>query len=89
MTGKSSPIYELHLRPMPDNTDPDGIRRLRRALKCLGRSFRLRCVYAKEITADNTKAAEMVNAIEIPTAMVTNNNVIEIKQDDRVLHETE
>jgi len=36
--------FVLTLRPVPDATDPDGIRRLRRALKCLLRSFGLRCV---------------------------------------------
>ncbi len=35
--------YRLTLRPLPDPTDPAGHRRLRRALKCLLRSFRLRC----------------------------------------------
>lgn len=48
-TQANPPTYRIDLRPMPDSTDPDGIRRLRRALKCLGRSFRLRCVRAEEL----------------------------------------
>ena len=40
----SQPEYQLRLRPLPDNTDPDGTRRLRAALKRLLRTHRLRCV---------------------------------------------
>jgi len=36
--------YILRLRPLPQADDPDGIRRLRAALKALLRSFGLRCV---------------------------------------------
>jgi hypothetical protein len=40
----SRPEFKLTLRPEPDQSDPTGIRRLRRALKCLLRSFGLRCI---------------------------------------------
>ncbi len=40
--------YKLTLRPEPDKSDPQGIRRLRRALKCLLRSFGLRCTDIQE-----------------------------------------
>jgi hypothetical protein len=42
-------LYRVTLRPLSDETDPDGIRRLKRALKCLLRSFRLRCEGAEAI----------------------------------------
>lgn len=42
------PEYKLTLRPLPDKSDPAGIRRLRRALKCLLRSFGLQCVDIRE-----------------------------------------
>ncbi len=35
--------YTLTIRPMPDASDPGGIRRLRRALNALVRSYGLRC----------------------------------------------
>lgn len=37
------PTYILRLRPEPDSTDPDGIRRLRAFLKAALRSYGLRC----------------------------------------------
>jgi arginase family enzyme len=36
--------FRLVLSPLPDKSDPSGIRRLRRALKSLLRTYRLRCV---------------------------------------------
>jgi hypothetical protein len=47
------PEYRLTLRPLPDKSDPAGIRRLRRALKCLLRSFGLQCIDISE-TQDGT-----------------------------------
>lgn len=47
------PEYRLTLRPLPDKSDPAGIRRLRRALKCLLRSFGLQCIDISE-TQDST-----------------------------------
>ncbi len=38
------PTYTLTLRPEPDPGDPDGIRRLRAALKRLLRCYGLRCI---------------------------------------------
>jgi hypothetical protein len=38
------PTYQLELRPLPDKSDPQGIRRLRILLKRLLRSHRMRCV---------------------------------------------
>ena len=40
---QSAPIYWLHVRPLPQADDPQGVRRLRGALKSLLRSCRLRC----------------------------------------------
>jgi hypothetical protein len=49
--------YQLTLEPTPDPSDPTGLRRLRRALKCLLRSFGLRCTNiterAEELELDN------------------------------------
>jgi hypothetical protein len=45
---RSRTEFKLTLRPEPDKSDPAGIRRLRRALKCLLRSFGLRCVDIQE-----------------------------------------
>jgi hypothetical protein len=45
---RSQVEYKLTLRPEPDKSDPAGIRRLRRALKCLLRSFGLRCTDIQE-----------------------------------------
>ena len=39
-----SPTYTLTIRPLPDASDPGGIRRLRRALKALRRGYGLQCV---------------------------------------------
>ena len=50
----SQPRYQLTLRPLPDRSDPDGIRRLRRGLKHLLRSCRLRCEKAVQIHEDGT-----------------------------------
>ena len=47
-----SPTYQLTLRPLPDKTDPEGIRRLRRVLKHSLRSCRMRCVAAVEIPSE-------------------------------------
>jgi len=38
------PVYVLTVRPTPDATDPQGIRRLRAMLKSMLRRFGLRCV---------------------------------------------
>lgn len=38
------PVYKLTLRPEPDPTDPDGIRRLRALLKAALRSYGLKCI---------------------------------------------
>lgn len=40
--------FNLRLQPLPDPSDPSGYRRLRKALKALLRTFRLRCVDATE-----------------------------------------
>ena len=39
---KHAPTYTLTLKPMPDKSDPAGIRRLRWLLKAIGRTYRLR-----------------------------------------------
>ncbi len=49
--------FFLTLRPLPDKSDPSGLRRLRRALKALLRSYGLRCTAiserAEELELDN------------------------------------
>lgn len=40
--------YQLTVRPLPDRSDPAGIRRLRRALKCLLRTFGLQVTDIRE-----------------------------------------
>ena len=37
-------MFHITLNPLPDQTDPEGTRRLRRVLKFALRSCRLRCV---------------------------------------------
>lgn len=49
-TKPESTRYHLFLRALPDKTDPAGVQRLRSALKCLLRSFRLRCESAIEVS---------------------------------------
>lgn len=44
----TKPEYQLTVRPLPDQSDPAGIRRLRRALKCLLRSFGLQVTDIRE-----------------------------------------
>ena len=41
---KQQDAYHLTLRPLPDPSDPEGVRRLRRGLKYLLRVCGLRCV---------------------------------------------
>lgn len=45
-------IYELTIRPLPEDGDPDGIRRLRWALKTLLRAYRLRTIRIREVAPD-------------------------------------
>jgi hypothetical protein len=51
------PAFYLTLKAEPNPSDPTGLRRLRRALKCLLRSFGLRCTNiterAEELELDN------------------------------------
>lgn len=39
-----SPKYLLAVRPLPDDSDVEGVRRLRSLLKIMLRTFRIRCV---------------------------------------------
>ncbi len=48
MERMTKPEYQLTIRPLPDQSDPAGIRRLRRALKCLLRSFGLQVTDIRE-----------------------------------------
>jgi len=41
--------FRLTLQPLPREFDPTGIVRLRRALKCLLRSFALRCTRVEPV----------------------------------------
>jgi hypothetical protein len=52
---RSRTEFKLTLRPEPDRTDPQGIRRLRRALKCLLRSFGLRCTDIEEVGNESSQ----------------------------------
>ena len=51
------PEFKLTLRPEPDPSDPTGIRRLRRALKCLLRSSGLRVTDIRELEGEATEEA--------------------------------
>jgi hypothetical protein len=42
--------YRVTLRPLPDESDPKGVRRLRLALKVLLRRFGLKCTSVEEMT---------------------------------------
>jgi hypothetical protein len=53
-----APTYRLVLRPLPDPSDADGIRRLRMALKALLRSYRLRCCAIEAVTAEDVATAD-------------------------------
>ena len=46
------PTYHLLLRPLPRSYDPDGVLRIRAALKCLLRCFALRCTSIERTHAD-------------------------------------
>jgi len=50
--------YVLHLVPLPQADDPDGIRRLRLALKALLRSYRLRCTRCEPADDDQKQEQE-------------------------------
>lgn len=41
--------YELTLKVLPEASDPEGIRRLKRGIKTLFRAYRLRTVYVRRI----------------------------------------
>jgi hypothetical protein len=47
--------YRIHLRPLQDDTDPDGVRRLRSLLKIALRSLRLKCVFACTATSSQER----------------------------------
>ena len=49
-------VYELTIRPLPEDGDPDGIRRLRWALKTLLRAYRLRTIRIREVAPDEGDA---------------------------------
>lgn len=61
-----SKVYQLTIRPLPDSTDPDGIRRLRWALKTLLRGYRLRTIYIREVEGDGRGAAGPGGPVGIP-----------------------
>lgn len=47
--------FTITIRALPDRTDPDGTRRLRAALKCLLRSYRLEVVECAPIKTPEAK----------------------------------
>jgi hypothetical protein len=47
--------FVVRLEPLPDASDPDGLQRLRRALKLLRRAFGLRCTSATTTEPESTK----------------------------------
>jgi hypothetical protein len=49
----SKPTYILKLTPLPRADDPEGVRRLRRALKWLLRSCGLRCTSIEPALTEN------------------------------------
>ena len=56
------PTYILKLRPLPDATDPAGIRRLRRLLKAALRVYGLRCVGCVEVAEGEVTKTEKPHA---------------------------
>lgn len=48
------PIYVLHVRPLRDDSDPRGVRRLRSLLKVALRRFGLKCTACQRSTATST-----------------------------------
>lgn len=54
--------YLLRLRPAPDTTDVDGIRRLRAWLKRAGRAYGLRCVSVEAVEQTSGSAADAAGA---------------------------
>ena len=58
MKTSNQPSYQLTIRPLPDSSDPGGIRRLRRALKALVRSYGLRCTSIQPAKEDTSTKGE-------------------------------
>lgn len=52
--GRERTAYTVTLRPVPRGDDPQGVRRLRAALKCLLRSFGLRCTSVAPAPGDES-----------------------------------
>jgi hypothetical protein len=52
------PEYKLTIRPLQDKSDPAGIRRLRRAIKCLLRSFGLRVTDIRELRSETSEGGK-------------------------------
>ena len=50
--------YQLILRPLDDDSDPRGIRRLRACLKNMLRGYRLRCTRVVEVQDEDTDDVE-------------------------------
>jgi len=60
----ASSAYKLILRPLPDRTDPAGVRRLRRALKRLLRGYGLRCVEVQRFAPPAAPAGHLADSDE-------------------------
>jgi hypothetical protein len=55
------PLWKVELRPPVDEQDPEGVHRVRRALKCLLRSFGLTAtsvVKVESVPVDRSEASE-------------------------------
>lgn len=56
-TPTPQPEYTITVRPLADDTDPDGIRRLRAWLKVGLRRLRLKCVSARLLPKKEKKSS--------------------------------
>ena len=56
--------FVVKLKPMPQVDDPDGHRRLRMALKFIGRRFRLQCVEVRAVRSGTESVHTEPNDVE-------------------------
>lgn len=52
---KEQPTWRLTLRPLADQRDADGTRRVRAVLKMLLRSFRLQCTHVAKVEPESVR----------------------------------
>lgn len=59
---KEAPTYRIVIRPLPDQADPQGWRRLRACLKSMLRAYAIRCCTFEAVTQDDITAADRAEA---------------------------